>query len=93
MSNKHWVQDSVEIEAPFRYRGYFVGKEPIFDIQNDSYSHVDHGKVVSIEESSISDMETVGYVSAVTFEDGAITTIQNGPGYITSGHWEAEEHD
>lgn len=36
----------------------------------------------------LSDMETVGYVNSVTFEDGAVTNIQNGPGYITSGHWE-----
>ncbi|EKP98151.1 hypothetical protein LCA12A_0930 [Lacticaseibacillus casei 12A] len=91
MIRKHWVQDSVEIENPFRYRGYFVGKKPIFDIQNNSFDCIDHGKVVSIEESSISDTQTVGYMSAVTFEDGAITTIQNCAGYITSGHWEAEK--
>lgn len=87
--SKHWVQDSVEIENPYRYRGYFVGEKPIFDIQNNSYSVIGHGKVVSIEESSISDTETYGLMSAVTFEDGAVTYIQNGTGYITSGHWEA----
>ena len=27
----------------------------------------------------------------LTFEDGAITNIQNGAGYITSGHWEDEK--
>lgn len=91
MSRKHWVQDSVEIENPYRYRGYFVGKKPIYDIQNFAYDCIDHGKVVSIEESSISDTQTVGYMSAVTFEDGAITNIQNCAGYITSGHWEAEK--
>ena len=90
--SKHWVQDSVEVENPYRYRGYFVGKKPIYNIQNDAYDCVDHGKVVKIEERSISDMETVGSVSSVTFEDGAITDIQNGPGYITSGHWEDEEN-
>lgn len=91
MSRKYWVQDSVEIENPYRYRGYFVGEKPIFDIQNFSYGFIDHGKVVSIEESNISDTETVGYMSAVTFEDGAVTYIQNSAGYITSGHWEAEK--
>ncbi|MFT9040748.1 MAG: hypothetical protein ABF993_11540 [Schleiferilactobacillus harbinensis] len=90
MSN-HWVQDSVEVDNPYRYRGYFVGKEPIY-IQNFAYAYVDHGKVVKIEERSISDMETVGNVSSVTFEDGAITEVQSGPGYITSGHWEDEDH-
>ena len=89
--SKHWVQDSVEIENPYRYRGYFVGKEPIFNVQNDAYDYVDHGKVVKIEERSINDMETVGSVSSVTFEDGAVTEVQSGPGYITSGHWEGEE--
>ena len=88
--SKHWVQDSVEIENPYRYRGYFLGKKPIFDIQNNSYSFIDHGKVTSIEESSISDTETFGLMSSVTFEDGSVTCIQNGAGYITSGHWEDE---
>lgn len=88
--SKRWKLDSVEIECPYRYRGYFVGKEPIFNIQNDAFSYVDHGKVVSIEEVDISDPETVGWMSTVTFEDGACTYIQNGPGYITSGHWEEE---
>ena len=89
--SKHWVQDSVEIENPYRYRGYFVGKKPIFNIQNDLYSCIDHGKVVKIEEQSIGDMETVGYMSSVTFEDGAVTNIQSGTGYITSEHWEEEK--
>ena len=89
--SKRWVQDSVEIENPYRYRGYFVGQKPIFNIQNNAYSCIDHGKVVSIEESNISDTETVGYMSAVTFEDDAVTYIQNGAGYITSGHWEGED--
>ena len=88
--SKHWVQDSVEIENPYRYRGYKVGELPVFDIQNDTFVHQDHGKVTKIEESSISDTQTVAYMSAVTFEDGAVTTIQNGPGYMTSGHWEDE---
>ena len=47
--SKHWVQDSVEIETPYRYRGYFVGKKPIFNIQNSAYDFIDHGKVSSIE--------------------------------------------
>lgn len=34
---------------------------------------------------------TDGNVSSVTFEDGAITEVQSGPGYITSGHWEVEK--
>ena len=89
--SKHWVQDSVEIENPYRYRGYFVGREPIFNIQNSAYAYADHGKVAKIEERSISDMETVGNVSSVTFEDGAVTCIQNGAWYITSGHWEEEK--
>lgn len=90
--SKYWVQDSVEIENPYRYRGYFVGKEPIFNVQNDAYGYVDHGKVTKIEERSISDMETVGNASSVTFEDGAVTEVQSGPGYITSGHWEDEDN-
>lgn len=85
---KHWVQDSVEIENPYRYRGYFVGKKPIFDIQNDRFSQTDHGKVVSIEEADVGDTETVGWMSTITFEDGASTSIQSGPGYIITGHWE-----
>ena len=89
--SKHWVQYSVEIENPYRYRGYFVGKKPIFNVQNSVYGYVDHGKVVKIEERSISDTKTVGSVSSVTFEDGAVTDIQNGAGYITSGHWEADK--
>lgn len=89
--SKRWVQDSVEIENPYRYRGYFVGQKPIFNIQNNLYSCIDHGKVASIEEFSISDTKTVGYMSAVTFEDGAVTNIQSGTGYITSGHWEDEK--
>jgi len=91
MSLEYWVQDSIEIENPYRYRGYFVGKKPIFDIQNNSYDFIDHGKVVSIEEYNISDTETVSQMSVVTFEDGAVTEIQNGAGYITSGHFEAEK--
>ena len=86
--SKHWVQDSVEIENPYRYRGYKVGELPVFNIQNDKFVYQNHGKVTEIEESSITDTETFGLVSSVTFEDGAVTTIQNGPGYITSGHWE-----
>ena len=91
MSLEYWVQDSIEIENPYRYRGYFVGKKPIFDIQNNSYDFIDHGKVVSIEEYNISDTETVSQMSVVTFEDGAVTEIQNGAGYITSGHFEVEK--
>ena len=91
MSLEYWVQDSVEIENPYRYRGYFVGKKPIFDIQNNSYGFIDHGKVASIEEYNISDTETVGQMSVVTFEDGAVTNIQSGAGYITSGHFEADD--
>jgi len=91
MSLEYWVQDSIEIENPYRYRGYFVGKKPIFDIQNNSYDFIDHGKVVSIEEYNISDTETVGQMSVVTFEDGAVTNIQSGAGYITSGHFEVEK--
>ncbi|WP_204123296.1 hypothetical protein [Lacticaseibacillus mingshuiensis] len=89
--SKYWVQDSVEIENPYRHRGYFVGKEPIFNVQNDAYGYVGHGKVVKIEERSIGDMEAVGSVSSITFEDGAVTEVQSGPGYITSGHWEDED--
>ena len=89
--SKHWVQDSVEIENPYRYRGYFVGEKPIFDIQNNSYGCIGHGKVVSIEESNISGTETFGFMSVVTFEDGAVTTIQNGAGYITSWHLEDKD--
>lgn len=90
--SKHWVQDSVEVENPYRYRGYKVGELPVFDIQNDQFVHQAHGKVTKIEESSITDTKTFGVVSNVTFEDGAVTTIQNGPGYMTSGHWEDEEN-
>lgn len=89
--SKYWVQDSVEIENPYRYRGYFVGKKPIFNIQNNLYGCIDHGKVTSIEECSISDTETFGLMSSITFEDGAVTNIQSGTGYITSGHWEDEK--
>ena len=89
--SKHWVQDSVEVENPYRYRGYKVGELPIFDIQNYQFVHQAHGKVTKIEEYSITDTETYGVVSTVTFEDGAMTNIQNGAGYITSGHWEDED--
>ncbi|TLF37287.1 hypothetical protein FEI15_13710 [Lacticaseibacillus zeae] len=89
--SKHWVQDSVEVENPYRYRGYKVGELPVFDIQNDKFVYQNHGKVTKIQESSITDTETFGVVSSVTFEDGAVATIQNGPGYITSGHWEGED--
>ena len=88
--SKHWVQDSVEVENPYRYRGYKVGELPVFDIQNDRFVYQDHGKVVKIEEYSISDTKSFGIVSNVIFEDGTVTAIQNGPGYITSGHWEDE---
>lgn len=87
--SKRWVQDSVEIENPYRYRGYFVGQKPIFNIQNNLYGCIDHGKVVKIDEQSVGYMETAGYMSSVMFEDGAVTNIQSGgAGYITSGHWE-----
>lgn len=89
--SKHWVQDSVEVENPYRYRGYKVGELPVFDIQNDKFVYQNHGKVTEIVESSITDTETFGVVSNVTFEDGAVVTIQNGPGYITGGHWEGED--
>ena len=89
--SKHWVQDSVEVENPYRYRGYKVGEMPVFDIHNDKFVYKNQGKVTKIEEYDITDTETFGVVSHVTFEDGAVTTIQNGPGYMTSGHWDGED--
>lgn len=90
--SKHWVRDSVEIETPSRYRGYKVGELPVFDIQNDRFVYQNHGKVVEIKQSEVSDTEAYWCFSSIIFEDGAITTIQNGTGYMTSGHWETE-HD
>lgn len=90
--SKHWVQDSVEVENPYRYRGYKVGELPVFDIQSDRLVYQNHGRVTEIQQFDVSDTEAYRVFSSVTFEDGAVTTIQNGPGYMTSGHWEDEEN-
>ena len=68
---------AVEIENPYRYRAYVVGKEPRFDIQNDDYAHIKHGKVKSIEfKESQDDGQSMG-IYLIEFEDGSTLGIRN----------------
>lgn len=66
--------ESIEIENPYHYRGYTVGYEPVFNIQNDMFTRInDHGKVVKIGVSIDARFDKPSYV--IVFEDGAQTTI------------------
>lgn len=40
----------LEIENPFRYRAYFVGKKPVYNIQNDAYVDPEYDEVCKIDK-------------------------------------------
>jgi len=41
----------LEIENPYRYRAYFVGRKPMYYIQRDEYIAPDYPEVASIDEN------------------------------------------
>lgn len=80
----------VEIENPFRYRSYQVGKVAFYDVQNDSVSNPDYdrsyGKVTKIENDVFDNLAII-----VSFESGNHIKIGDCAGLVII-HKEAD-HD
>lgn len=75
----------IELELPYRYRAYFVGLKPFFDIQNESYIKEDSGKIISITPSRNSDDDDnfpIFYDFVVECESGAIICLKGCPGML-----------
>ncbi|WP_125588578.1 hypothetical protein [Companilactobacillus jidongensis] len=79
----------IEIENPYRYRAYFIGQKPLYNIQSNDFIDPSYGKVKSIKTISLSDMETYTMEYDITFEDGRSISIQDCAGMIL--HCEVEE--
>ena len=68
----------LELEAPYRYRAYFVGETPMFNIQNDAFFNPNYGKVKSIRDTG--NPEITSY--EITFDDGRFLIVNNCYGLI-----------
>lgn len=66
----------IEIESPYRYRAYWIGREAKFNIQNDDYIAIE-GLVESIEETHCIDTDGSLYVRDINvyFANGNFTVI------------------
>jgi len=82
---------AVELENPYRYRGYMVGKRPVLDIQNDNVVDTgDHGIVTKIEGDASYAATSRGLsIIEVYFEDGSYILLNNLDGLIVSYEDEA----
>ncbi len=52
----------LEIENPFRYRAYFVGKKPVYNIQNGAYIDPEYDEVCKIDKEVQLSAGTWGWV-------------------------------
>lgn len=73
----------VEIENPYRYRSYQVGKETLYDVQNETIGNPDHGdnygKVVEIVDTLDMFDTRVIYIR---FDSGNRIEISAGAGLV-----------
>ncbi|GAX07088.1 hypothetical protein IWT25_02436 [Secundilactobacillus pentosiphilus] len=72
----------IEIELPYRYRAYFVGFNPRFDVQNDMYLVPKDSVVKEIHGKSQSKDSENEYDFSVEYENGSVTGLKNCPGLI-----------
>jgi len=62
----------IEIENPYRYRSYYIGKQPCYDIQNNNYFPKCDKKVKGIYyEQGAKGNDKI----TIAFDDGAVTKI------------------
>ena len=62
----------IEIESPYRYRAYMVGKTPLYDIQNNTVFCQSDSVVLSI----LKDSDELGYT--VYMSNGEHINIESG---------------
>mgnify|MGYP000955463413 FL=1 len=72
----------IEIELPYRYRAYYVGFKPRFNIQGNEYLAPNDSLVKAIHGNPQSKNSEHGYDFSIEYENGGVTELEKCAGLI-----------